>query len=135
MEFSWTEEHVTFRQHVLDFLETHATPALFAELHESERDGLAREAGEEEFGHSRGAELRAFRKAMNEAGYTNMGWPVEYGGQGKDALHAFILAEELWYRSIPQDHLSVGSVGRTIMRFGTEECRSASGCPISSAAI
>lgn len=35
MEFGWTEEHVTFRQQVRDFLDTHATPALFAELHES----------------------------------------------------------------------------------------------------
>ena len=121
MEYGWTEEHVAFRQQVRDFLDEHATPALFEELREGERDGLAREAGEGEFGHSRGPELRAFRKAMNEAGYTNMGWPVEYGGQGKDALHAFILAEELWYLGIPQDHLSVGSVGRTIMRFGTEE--------------
>ena len=121
MEYGWTEEHVAFRQQVRDFLDEHATPALFEELREGERDGLAREAGEGEFGHSRGPELRVFRKAMNDAGYTNMGWPVEYGGQGKDALHAFILAEELWYLGIPQDHLSVGSVGRTIMRFGTEE--------------
>ena len=121
MEFGWTEEHLAFRAGVRAFLDERATPALYAELREAERDGLAREAGEAGFGEGRGPELRAFRRAMNEAGYTTMGWPAEYGGQGKDALHAFILAEELWYRGIPQDHLSVGSVGRTIMRFGTEQ--------------
>lgn len=121
MEFGWTEEHLAFRSEVRAFVEENATSALLQELHEAEEDGLSQDAGEHEFGHGRGPELSAFRAAMNEAGYTNMGWPTEYGGQGKDALHAFILAEELWYWGIPQDHLSVGSVGRTIMRFGTEE--------------
>ena len=120
MEFGWTDEHLAFRAEIREFIESHATPALLAELHEAERDGLAQDAGEHGL-HGRGPELRTFRQAMNEARYTTMGWPTEYGGQGKDALHAFILAEELWYWAIPQDHLSVGSVGRTIMRFGTEE--------------
>ena len=121
MEFAWSDEHVRFREEVRRFLAEHATPALMQELHERQHDGVVKDATRHGPTEGRGPELQKFRVAMNATGYTTMGWPVEYGGQGKDALHAFILGEELWYRGIPQDHLSIGSVGRTIMRFGSEQ--------------
>ena len=37
MEYGWTEEHLAFRQQVRDFLDEHATPALFEELREGVR--------------------------------------------------------------------------------------------------
>ena len=121
MDFEWTAEHEAFREEVRAFIAEHRTPELVQELHDQQKDGIGPDAAKHGLTEGRGPELQQFRAAMNEVGYTTMGWPEEYGGQGKGALYAFILGEQLWYWGIPQDHLSVGSVGRTIMRFGTEE--------------
>lgn len=124
MEFSYDDDLQQFLEELRSFIAEHRTPALMEEVRASRRDGLGRDAGED--GPSEGGsgpEAQKFRAAMNEAGYTTMGWPEEYGGQGKGGLFAFLLNEELHYWDVPYvfNRLSIGSVGPTIMRFGTEE--------------
>ena len=110
MEFGWEQEHDDFRHEVRAFVGEHRTPELVAEL---EAPGAE--------GGGRGPEAQQFRKALNEAGYTTMAWPEEYGGQGKGAFYTYILVEELGYWGLPFDTMSIMSVGATIMSFGTEQ--------------
>ena len=110
MEFGWEQEHDDFRREVRAFVAEHRTPALVAEL---EAPGAE--------GGGRGSEAQKFRHALNEAGYTTMAWPEEYGGQGKGAFYTYLLVEELGYWGLPFDTMSIMSVGATIMSFGTEQ--------------
>ncbi len=109
MDYGWSEEHEAFRQELRAFIQKHRTPELVAEL----------AAGDE--GDGRGPEARKFRQALNEAGYSTMSWPKEYGGQGKGGFYSFILSEELGYFGLPYDSMSINSVGATIMAFGNED--------------
>ena len=113
MEFGWDDDLIEFRDGLRAFIREHRTPALAEEIRRGRRDGLARDAATA--GASEGAtgpEASRFRDAMNRAGYTTMGWPVEYGGQGKGGLFAFLLNEELHYWDVPYvfNRLSIGSI-------------------------
>ena len=108
MDFGWSDEYVQFQAELREFIERNRTPELTAEL-------------EDAHGLGRGPEARKFREALNEAGYTTMAWPEEYGGQGKGAFYIFLLNEELAYHGLPLDNMSITSIGATVMAFGSEE--------------
>src|SRR5215211_4712664 len=68
-------------------------------------------------------ELRAWSKALWEAGYAGLTWPVENGGRGLSAAYQAIYAEESALAEAP-DHVNVigiNMVGPTIIVYGTEE--------------
>ena len=109
MEFGWSEEHEQFRTEVLEFIRKHRTPALVKELANDEGGGGVVNVGPEAAG---------FRRELNEAGYTTMAWPEEYGGQGKGPFYVFILDQELSYWGLPSDSLIFPL---TIMSFASEE--------------
>ena len=108
MDYGWTAEQLSFRDGLRAFIAEHRTPDLLGELEEYHRT------------YAYGPAMERFRAALDEAGFSTMAWPVEYGGQGKGAFYLFILKEELEYWGMPYDALSVLSVGTTVMRFGSE---------------
>ncbi len=108
MDYRWTDEQLQFRDELRGFIERQRTPELLAELEEYLST------------HRPGSEMAKFRAALNDAGYTTMSWPEEYGGQGKGAFFLYILKEELAYWALPFDSLSILSIGNTIWRFGSE---------------
>ena len=108
MDYRWTDEQLQFRDELRGFIERQRTPELLAELEEYRST------------HRPGPEMAKFRDALNDAGYTTMSWPEEYGGQGKGAFFLYILKEELAYWALPFDSLSILSIGNTIWRFGSE---------------
>src|ERR1700722_4026939 len=57
-------------------------------------------------------------------GWLGIGWPKEYGGQGRPATDQFIFFDETRRASAPFPFVTVKTVGPTIMRFGTEEQKS-----------
>ena len=107
MDFGWAEEHEQFRVEVREFIERHRTPELIEEL------------GGEQWRSGRGPEEEKFRQALNEAGYSTLAWPEEYGGQAKGGFYSFILGEELGYWGLSPGN-SMSMIGSTIMRFGSE---------------
>ena len=109
MEYGWSQEQEEFRAELREFIRTHRTPALVAELAGGEGGGGVVNVG---------PEAANFRRALNEAGYTTLAWPEEYGGQGKGAFFVFILNEELSYWGLPSDSLIFPL---TIMAFASEE--------------
>jgi alkylation response protein AidB-like acyl-CoA dehydrogenase len=70
-----------------------------------------------------GPEVRAWSRALHEAGYAGLTWPREYGGGGAPYSHQAIFLEESARAEAPP-HLGViglGMAGPTIIAHGTEE--------------
>ncbi len=57
-------------------------------------------------------------------GWLGVGWPKEYGGQGRPATDQFIFFVETRKADAPFPFVTVNTVGPTIMRYGTEEQKS-----------
>ena len=54
-------------------------------------------------------------------GWLGVGWPREYGGQGRPATDQFIFFDETRRAGAPFPFVTINTVGPTIMRFGTDE--------------
>ncbi|HLT15650.1 MAG TPA: acyl-CoA dehydrogenase family protein [Acidimicrobiales bacterium] len=63
--------------------------------------------------------LEAVRK-MGRDGWLGIGWPEEYGGQGRTDVEQLIFFDEAWRVGAPIPFLTINTVGRTIMEYGTE---------------
>jgi alkylation response protein AidB-like acyl-CoA dehydrogenase len=57
---------------------------------------------------------------MCSDGWAGIGWPVEYGGQGKGPIEQFIFFDEAMRAGAPVPMLTINTVGPTIMNFGTQ---------------
>ncbi len=67
-----------------------------------------------------------YRKALRQMGadgWLGIGWPKEYGGQGRSPVEQFIFADEIQRVGYPIPFLTLNTVGPTLMRFGTESQR------------
>jgi alkylation response protein AidB-like acyl-CoA dehydrogenase len=60
-------------------------------------------------------------RRMGHDGWLGLGWPVEFGGQGRDAIDQLIFVEESHWAGVPLPLLTLNSVGPTLMTLGTEE--------------
>ena len=58
---------------------------------------------------------------MGADGWLGIGWPKEYGGQGRSPIEQFIFFDESMRAGAPVPMLTINTVGPTIMRYGTEE--------------
>src|ERR1700712_3126669 len=70
---------------------------------------------------SQGPVMRRVVKQMASDGWLGVGWPKEYGGQGKSAIEQFIFFDETMRAGAPVPMLTINTVGPTIMHFGTDE--------------
>ena len=68
-----------------------------------------------------GPEHTRILKQLAADGWLGIGWPKEYGGQGRSAIEQYIFAEEVQRTGFPLPFLTLGTVGPTIMHYGTEE--------------
>jgi alkylation response protein AidB-like acyl-CoA dehydrogenase len=60
-------------------------------------------------------------RRIGKDGWLGIGWPTQYGGQGRPATDQFIFFDETRRAGAPFPFVTVNTVGPTIMRFGTEE--------------
>jgi len=65
---------------------------------------------------------RALKK-MGSDGWLGIGWPKEYGGQGRTPLEQMIFADEVQRAGFPLPFLTLNTVGPTIMRFASDEIK------------
>ena len=67
------------------------------------------------------AERRAWERKLGEAGWTCVGWPIEYGGRGLSLIQQVIFFEEYARAQGPGrlGHIGETLLGPTIMAFGT----------------
>ncbi|MFN8625059.1 MAG: acyl-CoA dehydrogenase family protein [Candidatus Binatia bacterium] len=64
--------------------------------------------------------LEAVRK-MGRDGWLGIGWPKEYGGQGRSLVEQFIFYDEAWRAFAPVPALTINAIAHTIMAYGSEE--------------
>jgi 3-oxocholest-4-en-26-oyl-CoA dehydrogenase alpha subunit len=67
---------------------------------------------------------RAYRdvvRQMGADGWLGVGWPKEYGGQGRSALEQLIFYDEANRAGAPIPLVTLNTVGPTLMRFGSED--------------
>ena len=106
MHLAYTEEQEQLRKELASYYATLLTPEIKEALHE--------ECG-------CGPVNRAMVKQMAADGWLGIGWPKEYGGQGRSQLEQFIFFDESMRSGAPVPMLTVNTVGPTIMNFGTQE--------------
>ena len=58
---------------------------------------------------------------MAADGWVGIGWPKEYGGQGRTPIEQFIFFDESMRAGAPVPMLTINSVAPTIMRYGSQE--------------
>jgi len=63
-------------------------------------------------------------RRIGKDGWLGIGWPKEFGGQGRPATDQFIFFDETRRAGAPFPFVTINTVGPTIMRFGTDEQRS-----------
>ncbi|PBC58710.1 acyl-CoA dehydrogenase family protein [Rhodococcus sp. ACPA1] len=89
--------------------------AYFAALLPEEK---RRVAGEEGVG---GEHFRDIVRLLGKDGWLGIGWPVEYGGQGRSIEDQFVFFDEVQRAGLPFPFVTVNTVGPTLMKYGTEE--------------
>ncbi len=68
-----------------------------------------------------GSTYTRYIRRMGEDGWLGLGWPVEYGGQGRGPIDQMIFVEESHWAGVPLPLLTLNSVGPTLMALGTDE--------------
>jgi hypothetical protein len=58
---------------------------------------------------------------MGVDGWLGIGWPKEFGGQGRSAIEQFIFFDEVQRAGFPIPFLTLCTVGPTLIKYGTEE--------------
>lgn len=106
----------------MDLRESAAQRELRAELREYFANLLPeqqrRRAGEEGVG---GDLFREVVKRLGADGWLGVGWPVEYGGQGRSIEEQYVFFDEVQRAGLPFPFVTVNTVGPTLMSQGTDE--------------
>ncbi|MGY0492876.1 acyl-CoA dehydrogenase family protein [Streptomyces sp. WG-D5] len=64
---------------------------------------------------------RRLLRRIGAEGLLGLGWPVEYGGQGRGADEQFVFFDEAYRAGAPVSMVTLNTVGPTLMKYGTEE--------------
>ena len=72
-------------------------------------------------GHGTGSAMRSVVRQMGEDGWLGIGWPTEYGGQGRSAIEQFIFFDESMRAGAPVPMLTINTVGPTLYQHGSQE--------------
>ena len=108
MEFRLTPEQRQLESEVRNYFETRIPPDLEAELDVEFEGG--------------GPIYKRFMRQLGSDGWLGIGWPKEYGGQGRSPIEQYIFFDLGYgYHGIPLPMLTLNAIGPTIMQYGTEE--------------
>ena len=105
MEIGYTSEQAALQRQLRGYFHELLDPDTVAELSHSRGVGPA---------------VRRVWKQMCTDGWAGIGWPTEYGGQGKGPIDQFIFFDEAMRAGAPVPMLTINTVGPTIMNFGTQ---------------
>ena len=96
--------------------------ALRAELRAYLADLMTAEVRAGLHGAAEGSELsrQVFRR-LGKDGWLGLGWPTEYGGQGRPATDQYVMFDEVQRAGLPFPFVTVTTIGPALMRYGTPE--------------
>jgi len=106
MEIAYTPEHERLRSELRSYYADLLTPEVAAEVSRSEGIGPV---------------PRRIVRQMADDGWLGIGWPKEFGGQGRGFVEQFIFFDESMRAGAPVPMLTINSVAPTIMKYGSEE--------------
>ena len=89
--------------------------AYYADLLDPETRALLEDHG------SNDATMRRVVKQMASDGWLGIGWPTEWGGQGRGPIDQWIFFDESMRAGAPVPMLTINTVGPTLMAHGTQE--------------
>lgn len=78
-------------------------------------------AGLREEGEKGGPVLAATMRQMGADGWLGIGWPQEYGGQGRGPESQYVFYDEAYRADAPIPMITMTTVGPTLMSHGTQE--------------
>jgi alkylation response protein AidB-like acyl-CoA dehydrogenase len=105
MYIGYSEEQEALRKELRAYYDELLTPNIRQELRR---------------GHGTGEAMRAVVRQMGADGWLGIGWPVEYGGQGRSAVEQFIFFDESMRAGAPVPMLTINTVGPTIFKHGSD---------------
>ncbi|MEJ5255185.1 MAG: acyl-CoA dehydrogenase family protein [Acidimicrobiales bacterium] len=106
MYIGFTPEHQRLRDELRAYYDRLLTPEIQEEIARSEGVGPV---------------ARRIVKQMGADGWLGIGWPKEYGGQGRGPIEQFIFFDESMRAGAPVPMLTINSVAPTIMQYGSQE--------------
>jgi len=106
MYIGYTDEQKRLRDELRAYYEAMLTDEIQDELSRSEGVGPL---------------ARRLWKQMASDGWAGIGWPKEYGGQGRTPIEQFVFFDESMRAGAPVPMLTINSVAPTIMQYGSEE--------------
>jgi alkylation response protein AidB-like acyl-CoA dehydrogenase len=106
MYIGYDESQEALRLELRAYYEKLLTPEIRAELAKS---------------HGIGPTSREVVRQMGRDGWLGIGWPKEYGGQGRSEIEQFIFFDESMRARAPVPMLTINTVGPTLMHNGSEE--------------
>ena len=101
-----TPEQKELRDELREYFAGIVTPAYSEEMSTSEGGG---------------PEWTRVLRKLGADGWLGIGWPREYGGQGRTPMEQFLFFDEAMRAGVVLPFLSVNSVGPALMQFGTEQ--------------
>lgn len=84
-------------------------------------DSIPRSHGRTAWNEPRAPDYREVCRRLGRDGWLGIGWPEEYGGQGRGPMEQLIFFEEAERARVPMPVIALNTVGPTLMRFGTDE--------------
>lgn len=109
MHIAYTEEQEALRCELRAYYGRLLTPEVREALHR---------------GRGVGETMRAIVRRMGEDGWLGIGWPREYGGQGRSQIEQFIFFDESMRSGAPVPMLTINTVAPALMTFGSPEQKS-----------
>ncbi|MFI1964535.1 acyl-CoA dehydrogenase family protein [Streptomyces pathocidini] len=67
------------------------------------------------------AAQRGLLRRIGADGLLGLGWPTEYGGQGRGPDEQFVFFDEAYRAGAPVSMVTLNTVGPTLMKYGTRE--------------
>lgn len=113
MRFELTPEQRAFRDELRQYFDKLITPQV---------DALRRELRENLEGG--GPVYTGILRQLGADGLLGIGWPREYGGQGRGPIEQYLFTEEVQRTGFPLPFLTLNTVGPTLMRYGSAEQKS-----------
>jgi alkylation response protein AidB-like acyl-CoA dehydrogenase len=105
MEIGYTPEQEAFRDELRAYYDDLLDDETVEELSQS---------------HGIGDATKRVWKQMCADGWAGVGWPKEWGGQGRKAIDQFVFFDESMRAGAPVPMLTLNTVGPTIMNYGTD---------------
>ena len=84
--------------------------------------GLATDADRDEMRHDRhGPAYHRIIKQMGADGWMGVGWPKEYGGQGRGVIEQQVFVNEAAHADVHLPSVTLQTVGPTLQAYGTQK--------------